>query len=167
MPDVKYYAGVGSRRVPIVLLPRLRELAEELERRGWVLRSGGAKGCDAAFESGVRADAHKQIFYPTRGHIPALAFDIAKTYHPAWARLSGYAKRCHARNSQQVLGPALDEPSEFVLCWTPEAREVGGTSQAIRVARAMGVDVFNIADEKRLHEFLEIHLQGYSPRAIT
>lgn len=167
MSALRHYAGVGSRRLPIRLVPLLRELAAELERRDWTLRSGGARGSDAAFEAGVAVQAHKQIFYPDRGLIPRQAFAIAEQHHPAWKRLSGYAKRCHARNSQQVLGPDLNEPSAFVLCWTPDTQVVGGTGQTIRVAHAFDIEVYNIANEKRLKVFVEKYLQGYTIRANT
>lgn len=61
-----------------------------------------------------------------------------------------------ARNCQQVLGPNLDDPSKFVLCWTPDgcehastrSRTTGGTGLAISVASEFGIPVFNMANEK-------------------
>jgi len=58
----------------------------------------------------------------------------------------------------QVLGAELNDPSAFGVCWTPGAREVGGSAQAMRIARAFGVQVYNVADEKQLAVFLQDRL---------
>lgn len=68
----------------------------------------------------------------------------AARYHPAWARLDDHARRLHARNSLIVLGRLLDDPVDFVVCWTPKGEWVGGTSQALRVAKAAGIKIFNL-----------------------
>ena len=81
----------------------------------------------------------------------AEAYAIAGRHHPAWARLARAARALHARNSHQVLGADLDDPAHVLLCWTPDGTldgrgpRGGGTGQAIRVARAAGVDVVNLA----------------------
>jgi hypothetical protein len=151
------YTGFGSRRTPCHRFPLLREIASELEALGYVLRSGGADGADIAFESGVKSLDAKQIFYPD-GSVPCAAFDLAEQHHPAWSRCSAYARRCHARNCMQVLGAELNDPSAFGVCWTPGAREVGGSAQAMRIARAFDVQVYNVADEKQLAVFLQSRL---------
>jgi hypothetical protein len=55
-----------------------------------------------------------------------------------------------ARNAMQVLGPEVTCPglfSSFVLCWTLGGEEVGGTSQAIRIAKSKGIPVYNLGSE--------------------
>ncbi|UPW35824.1 DNA processing protein [Pseudomonas phage EM] len=47
-----YYTGVGSRDTPSKEWDILRRLGYKLAERGYILRSGGAKGADSAFESG-------------------------------------------------------------------------------------------------------------------
>ncbi|HRY03076.1 MAG TPA: hypothetical protein P5256_08115, partial [Beijerinckiaceae bacterium] len=42
----------------------------------------------------------------------------------------------------------------FVICWTKDARGGGGTGQAIRLARAHGVPVFDLADPQTLASVL-------------
>jgi hypothetical protein len=42
-----------------------------------------------------------------------------------------------------VLGHDLRSPSRFVVCWTADGRATGGTGQAIRIAEAYAVPVFN------------------------
>ncbi|GAG46694.1 unnamed protein product, partial [marine sediment metagenome] len=39
-------------------------------------------------------------------------------------------------------------PVDFIICWTPGGREVGGTAQAIRIAKANHIKVFNLAVEE-------------------
>ena len=58
----KYYAGIGSRKVPLEIGQIMTELASELEEMGYWLRSGGANGSDQYFQSGVKNNA--QIWLP-------------------------------------------------------------------------------------------------------
>ena len=44
------YAGIGSRRTPPELLDEMEVLGRQLAIADYVLRSGGAKGADSAFE---------------------------------------------------------------------------------------------------------------------
>jgi len=151
----KYYAGIGSRETPLEELGGMRTLASMLEQLGYVLRSGGAKGADKAFESGVQDPRNKQIFRPKHTPLPE-ALEIASQYHPAWRQCSSFAKSCHARNVQQVLGARLDEPAEFVLCWTPGGAAVGGTATAILVARQEKICVHNFAHKEHLTGLMDV-----------
>ena len=44
-----------------------------------------------------------------------------------------------------ALGPILDDPVEFIICWTPGGKVTGGTGQAIRIAKDLDIRVFNLA----------------------
>lgn len=142
------YTGVGSRRTPTDVQQMLAMLGLELQRRGYVLRSGGAMGADQAFASLV---TRREIYRP-EDSTPA-AYETARALHPAWGRLSHYARVLHARNCFQVLGRDLASPSAFVVCWTPDGAEherectieTGGTATAIRLASRRGIPVFNTA----------------------
>lgn len=159
------YAGIGSRSTPDDICALMQRVGEVLARRGFLLRSGGAIGADRAFESGARrAGGAVEIFRPDRARtageiatprLPAWdrALAIAAEHHPAWASLAPYVRALHARNVPQVLGPDLESPSAFVLCWTPtfkldDAGAIsavsGGTGQAVRVARTCGVPIFHL-----------------------
>ena len=143
---MKYYAGVGSRSTPKEIQINMACMAEALESIGYILRSGGAEGADQAFERGVREPEHKQIFRP-KTHTPSLEAEaIASQIHPAWHMCSLYARACHGRNVCQVLGESLKDPVEFVVCWTPNAEEVGGTRTAIVLAKQRNIPVYNLAD---------------------
>lgn len=158
-----HYAGIGSRETPQAYLEQMTTIATYLAARGWILRSGGASGADMAFEQG--ADHMKEIFLPwpnfngSFSHhfvIPEEAFQIASEFHPAWNNLSPTARLLMGRNVQQVRGKLLTTPSKFVICWTPDgadgynirtSQNTGGTGQAIRIAHASRIPVYNIYKE--------------------
>jgi hypothetical protein len=142
---MKYYAGIGSRDTKEPHLSQMRELASRLARKGYVLRSGGAIGADLAFEEGCDlAKGHKEIFladYPSSKE----AWELAEKFHPNWpAVLRKKAGNIMARNGHQVLGSNLDEPVSFIVCWTEGGKLKGGTAQALRIATAYNIPIFNL-----------------------
>lgn len=174
----RWYAGVGSRKAPEQALRLARRVAARLAELGWGLRTGGAPGMDRAFEEGARkAGGRVEVFLPWPGYEgyreddPAVAlvrptaeaYRVAAEHHPAWEKLGRGVRALMARNSHQVLGPDLGDPVAFLVCWTPDGAEektgpeTGGTGQAIRLAVAKGIPVFNLAREgalERLGEFV-------------
>lgn len=162
MNGPRTYTGIGSRATPLEALALLRAAAEGLAAAGWTGRSGGAGGADEAVMAGAAAAGGAfELYLPWpgfRGHLrPTLdrpspaALDLAAGHHPAWSACGETARALHARNSHEVLGVCLDRPSCFVLCWTADGstdgaeRSSGGTGQALRIAAAIGVPVFNLA----------------------
>jgi hypothetical protein len=150
---MKIYAGIGSRETPQEILVLMSEAAKALCIQGYTLRSGGAPGADAAFESGVYDHKKKEIYLPwrsfncntsTRHRVTDEALLLAGKYHPAWDKLPHGARKLMGRNCYQVLGDDLNSPSDFVLCWTKNGKDVGGTAQAIRIAKDKGIPVFNL-----------------------
>jgi hypothetical protein len=148
------YAGIGSRKTPAHVLKTMTAIARRLQRLDYQLRSGGADGPDSAFEAG--AGTAKRIFLPWpkfNGRTdylridPAIereAFEIARLHHPNWKNLTRGERALHTRNVYQVLGEDLNSPSKFIICWTLEGREIGGTSQALRLAKTYTVPVYNL-----------------------
>jgi hypothetical protein len=125
---------------------------------GCILRSGGAKGADSAFEKG--AGGLKEIYKADINKVvsPELykkARKIAKAHHGAWHKCSEYAKALHSRNVFQVLGADLVTPSMCLICWTPDGCkslsertiETGGTGTAISVASYHSIPIFNLCVE--------------------
>lgn len=159
------YAGIGSRETPPDICNTMTELAQYLSRLGYTLFSGGADGADDAFEKGA---SHKVIFLPWDGFngrrvdnrqyiVPPFVEDLARKFHPAGNRLKPGALKMMSRNTYQVLGPDLKSPVDFVICWTKDGKASGGTGQAIRIAEAMKIPVFNLKrvdDLNRLSEFI-------------
>lgn len=129
----KYYTGVGSRSTPSEIMSLMTSVASKLEQLDYSLRSGATDGADTAFESGVSNPMNKQIFiawngfsnrydseegvFNVKGQAVVQAEEIASSIHPAWEKLSRGAKGLHTRNIFQCLGPTLNVPSKFLICY--------------------------------------------------
>ena len=156
---MKTYAGIGSRKTPDSILQFMCNIASWLESNNYHLNSGGANGADSAFADGC---GDKTLYIPWAGFngtsantlvgVSADSMAVAQTFHPAWDKLSIGAKKLMARNVCQILGYYLNDPVKFVICWTPDGAETstssatGGTGQAIRIAIANNIPVFNLAN---------------------
>ena len=158
----KSYAGIGSRETPQDILDLMRTIGEYLAKKGYTLRSGGAGGADIAFEEGCdRAQGNKEIYLPWKGFNKSPsefylqsnakskeAEELAKKFHPAWNMLTPAARKLMARNGMQVLGPDLNTPVSFVVCWTKQiwapGKNVGGTGQALRIAYSRDIPILNL-----------------------
>lgn len=162
---MKTYTGIGSRSAPLDVLELCTYIATMLDRDGWYLRSGGAPGCDQAFEAGSNNAA---IYLPWPKFRTGVFTTMSVWYVPspsnearmlAGERISGYhhmkrgTQALLARNMHQVLGFSLNHPTDFVICWTPDAEIVGGTAHAIRLAKDKGIPVYNLASES---DFLDL-----------
>lgn len=156
------YAGIGSRATPPAVQARMTKIADRLQLRGWILRSGGADGADLAFERGTTAPAAREIYLPWAGfngntsalHPPSQeAYDIAARHHPAWSSLPRPVRALMARNAHQILGRGLDAPVRMVICWTADGcehastrtRATGGTGLAIALASSLDIPIINLA----------------------
>jgi len=180
------YTGIGARKTPGKIdfiyddnpLSWLFKYGYFLSEMKFVLRSGAADGADMAFERGCNlGSGEKEIYLPWEGfnnsdselfYIPPEAFEIAgDIYGPTWKYAKPATKKFMARNMQQVMGFGLDEPSKFVLCWTPDGcttksdrtKETGGTGQAIAYAEEMEVPVFNLFNENAENELIDFILK--------
>ncbi len=144
---------------------------------GFTLRSGAAHGADTAFEEGCdKVWGRKEIYLPWEDfndHESNLftptpeAFELAEEYYgDRWLYLKPYTRKFMARNMHQVSGITLDEPSKFIVCYTPDGctdmehrrKKTGGTGQAIAYADTLNIPVFNIQNvdaEANLFNFLK------------
>lgn len=165
------YAGIGSRRTPLEICALMTETARLLAARyGLRCRSGGAARADQAFQNSALLwePGLFDLFLPWdgyNGHQGAYArlyrpepeaYEIAARYHPWWSSIKGEGVRhLLARNCHIALGPNLDSPVSFVVCWTPDGSidgqgpDSGGTGHCLRViaGEAPGTPVFNLARE--------------------
>ena len=141
------YAGVGSRRTPPAILDLMFRIAEDLARRGFVLRSGHAEGADLAFESGAR-DGAAEIYLPWAAynseHVPVsprhrfyhepteAAMRDWIRFHPNPQACSRAASKLLARNMHELMGYEYTmsgrnfpqgSAGDFVVCWTPDGAE--------------------------------------------
>jgi len=149
----KFYAGIGSRETPDAVQRQMKAIAARLSELGWTLRSGGANGADKAFEQG--AGEAKEIFIPWPGFNGSTSTlvggndpeyrELTSKLHPNWAACNEKARQFHTRNVAQVLGePGSVDYSSMVICWTPRGEGGGGTGQAIRIAKAYNIPVFDL-----------------------
>ena len=148
------YAGIGSRQTPPAVMAKMTELAKELEKRGYTARTGDADGADAA----IRAGAMKKEVYTSSGDATEQTRKIAREIHPTpdlidamknkktGKSIARYVWGLHARNTNQVFGKKLDSPVDFVIAWTKDGKDTGGTGQAIRYATGKGIPVINLFD---------------------
>ena len=190
-----YYAGVGSRRVrpdnekepelrPVYEYMKL--VARELEKKGYILQSGGAEGSDSAFASGVEDPRNLRVVTPRpencKGKVPYKStpegLSSVDLYHPRPSSLPSLSmpRRLMERNYYQVMGnPSAGMGKvDFVICWAPvkpdgtdqyygkdDKRNTGGTGQAIRIAQANRIPVYNLYLPGTAERF-EKEILGYS-----
>lgn len=170
-----YYTGIGSRSTPGNILWVMQLLGTSLAWQGFGLRSGGAVGADTCFEAGAQiGNGYYEIFYQRHyeckaapeGKRPVLYCDyapliasqarnIAKRLHPRWEFLNEGVRELMTRNVFQVLGVDLKNPSQMVLCWTPNAKNVGGTSLALNLAREHNITIYNLAKQETLDGWID------------
>lgn len=167
-PPGPYYAGIGSRETPDDIMALMRRAGRILALKGYTLRSGGAPGADSAFEEGCdEVHGSKVIFLGWKGfngkdspwvNATPQAYAMAEQFHPGWAHLTRGPRSLMARNSHQIMGWDMQTPAGFVLCYTPDGclrnedrrtktktrPGTGGTGQAIGIASAHGIPVYNL-----------------------
>jgi hypothetical protein len=176
------FTGVGSRDIPHHYLKDCYQIGVRFGQLGATCRSGHAPNSDCAFEQGTkRGGGRIESFLPGVFLNEQLAdevefFDatqfpnwpeaqaLAASVHPNWNAVvnsrSDFALRAHTRNAYQVLGSALDRPSDLLVCYAPpnaDGSVKGGTNTAWQLAKQNSVPCYNIAveeDRDRLKEFL-------------
>lgn len=173
-----FYAGIGSHDTPQLIKDTIEKLAYLLGENGYILRSGGSKGADTAFEVGAKkSKSYFEIYLPWKefnnregkGYINTLdlsnykeAVLIARKHHPNFLKLKEESKKLIVRDTYQVLGKDLDTPSKFIVCWTKDgcitdrdrSKLTGGTGQAISIASKKSIPIFNLKlnEHKRMIE---------------
>lgn len=187
---MKYYTGIGSRQTPRDIIILMENIAYKLAQKNYILRSGCAGGADSAFETGVKrwdadtsdgwnAPTMAQLYIPWTSFVEVdpyykdwykvldrmtkkvEAYQLASETHPAWDKCSKGAKALHARNTFQILGPNLNDPSSFLICWAEVDKRgniKGGTATAWNLAKKHSVPCFNLYnddDKQRLIKFVE------------
>lgn len=156
-----HYTGIGSRLTPKDVQHKMTRIAQFLSSRNFILRSGGADGADSAFELGALSkevylpwenfNQNESLLFPPKKE----AYVLAEKYHPKWRHLRDSVKALMARNMHQVLGWDLNSPSKFTVCYTADGGDSGGTGQALRLCRDLGIPVFNLYHASSLEELSE------------
>ena len=153
MSEIKLYAGVGARTSPPHIITTMTKIASLLASKSYLLRSGGAKGADSAFETGCDSVGGLKEIFTKNSYIPPEAFDLAASVHPAWNKCSPIARRLHGRNSMIILGKNLNTPVNAVICYTPKGKIIGGTGNTIRIAKKYNIPIINLAENPE-YEFI-------------
>ena len=157
---MNYYAGIGSRDITDKEASLILAISSKLSER-YTVYSGNAQGADITFQKGSEGKCiiylpwsgfNKEEYDPLRSiaHFDVGNTDIgreyAAKYHPCYGQLKEGAKRLMCRNTHQVLGFKDYPRAEFIVFCANETGGVvqGGTAQAVRIARDIGVLTFNI-----------------------
>ncbi|MND21086.1 DNA recombination-mediator protein A [compost metagenome] len=170
--------GIGTRYPSQRGFEMLYQIARRMAHQGWNLRSGGAIGCDTAWENGWLGFDTKEIYVvkgtsrfiakdSTCGHISDYgdiwfeAEDIASKVHPRWEYLDEYAQALHTRNVFQVLGLDLKSKADVVAAYAPPVgvSVKGGTATAFNLARAKGIPTFNLWLKQGQQQFFAFVLE--------
>ena len=168
----KIYCGIGSRQTPIQVLSFITSLATRLNANGFHLRSGGAIGADTAFARGHSIE-NMTIYRPDHAINDRNAEALFRSVHPFQHRFSKTQSiLLHSRNAYQIHGFKLNDPVDFVLCWTKLGSESeaelkshgwveGGTSTAVALASRAGIPVFNLQKPDALNRFYAFMRENY------
>lgn len=168
------YAGIGTREPNPEQFALMRGVGMLAGARGLFLRSGHAIGSDTAFETGYRDWLKHPKFSENGSgaaiylHTKKTGPDVIP-YNP-WPAMLGIAERFHdvplalglsadviegrkepsdeaalmARNGHQIFGDDFTSITDAVIFCTPGGNSGGGTGQALRIARLVGIPVIDI-----------------------
>ena len=165
----KIVTCIGSRELPEDKGLIVDKVAEFLFKNNCKIRSGGADGTDRRFQRIYeKLKGSMEIFLPWNGfqklYVDNKQFFLVNEelcrpytikYHPAPDRLSKWALKLMDRNSSQVLGLNLNEPSDLTIAYTEGGKLKGGTSQALRIAMDAGIPIVNIGNYETYEEVEE------------
>ena len=168
----KIYCGVGSRECPAEVLCFITSLAARLNANGFHLRSGGAIGADTAFANGHSID-NMTISRPDHAIGDKSAEALFRSVHPFQHRFKkSYSILLHSRNTYQIHGFQLNDPVDFVLCWTNLGSESeaellshnwveGGSGTSIALASRANIPVFNLQRSDFKQRFFRFMRENY------
>jgi len=133
---------------------KIGQIAEFFAKKGWILRTGGAKGIDSvALESYKKfANSRIELYLPWQGyenHYGGILhseenWKTASEIVGHWDNLKLNHRIFHARNVGILLGSDNQTPSNLAVCWTPNGETVGGSSTGILLAKKEGIPIFNL-----------------------
>lgn len=116
----------------------LNDLGKGLASLGVSIRSSGVKLPQSCYETyGLKAEAF------ITDDVTKQALELAAVTHPAWKRINLFSKQLLARDCQIILGRYLDDPVDFVICWT-KLCVASRTAFGIKLAEAHGIEVINL-----------------------
>lgn len=172
-----YYTGIGSREITGEEAHKIRVISKKLSSK-YIVYSGNAEGSDITFQEGSGGKC--VIFLPWLSfntdvyniNNSIAYFDVGNTtvgkeyamkHHDSYGTLTQGGKRLMCRNSHQILGYKDYPRTSFVVYCAKEIGGVpkGGTAQAVKIARSLGIPTFNIRNNEI--EKLSNYLKGIIP----
>lgn len=157
------YAGFGSRpnkSIPPQVIALAEKIGLHLARKGWTNRNGDCPGMDWAFKRGHllgMTNEFAEMETYLADHATPESIAIAARLHDNWEaaiKKSG-AVNLLGRNPFLILGKDLKTPANMAICWTPEAKIVGGSAIAMRLAIECNVPLFNLANPMTFSKMAE------------
>lgn len=149
----KRYVGMGTSTTPTEMHRWLKNAAVWLDSLDYMLCSGHTEKADIVFED---FSMHKEIYLPWKGFnestselslesMPNVskATEIARKFNPNFGALSDREQKQIIMSGFQVLGQSLEEPVDFVLCWTEGGKIEGNIGQVLRIARYYEIPIFD------------------------
>ncbi len=165
------YAGIGARATPKHILDMMYTTASLLAQDGYICKTGAAIGADQAFALGAinsKGQVHLKLpwlnyeqnwiklmnasgLVTTREikHYDLQAYKSVKRLHPKAESLSQAVIKLHARNYLII------ENTQFVICWSPGGKTVGGTGQGIKIASELNIPIYNLGNTEIYNLFKE------------
>ena len=163
---MKAYAGIGSRDITIEERIKIAEVAEKLANFDYICYSGNASGADNAFQLNSKGKCvlylpwdnfNFNVFRPiindncleylTVGDCLE-GVESVDEFHPNPDTLSQGVVKLMARNYYQIYGIENRFPKvELVVCCADQdnlGNVLGGTGQAVRIAKHEGISIVNI-----------------------
>lgn len=169
------YAATGNKEMPESFKPQIQRIGRNLEKAGFILRTGGMEGLEDVIEkSTTKLEVHLP-FKDFDGKQSKFTFTsdfvkgIAKMFHTSFDTLKPVVQTFLAKNVRLVLGKDGKSPALFLIVWTEDGAETtaektfktGNSGNAIAIANAIKIPVFNLVRpdaERRLYEFI-----GFNP----
>lgn len=160
--SIKYYTGCGTTSTPVSIRRLIQDIAASLAKEGYILRTGGEKGGDEAFEEGCNSvdPALKELYLPFGGFNGKTGV-VFREYSGLSDELRemGMNTRALTKSSRLRMGRCYQEleglngvPSEFLICY--DSGE--GTPNFIhRLAIRKGIKVYNLYDKEVRKELCE------------
>lgn len=161
----------GNENPPPAVHQALQRICPELEKRGFVIRTGGMKGMENAVEEMAR---NLEVHLPWKGfdgkeskftYTSDEAKEFAKRHQPAWDNMKPVVQTFCAKNVRLVLGKDLKSPTQLLIIWSEDGAETarertaktGLTGVALSIAADLHIPVFNLQRpdaEQRLIQYL-------------
>lgn len=170
----KPYTVTANKEIPEHILERIKNIILELEKKNYVLRTGGMTGPEDTFEKAVSL---KEIYLPWRGFddkeskftfTSPVAKILASKYQPGFDGLKPAIQAFLTKNVRILCGTDTKSPSLFMIVWTEDGAEslkeksikTGNSGHAIAIASEIGIPVFNFGKsdaEDRLRKYLNLN----------